>query len=125
MRVVVIGATGNVGTSVVEALAGEPDVTSIVGVARRRPPDDVGSHDGRVTWRVADIMVDDLVPVLHRADAVVHLAWAIQPSHDERALWRTNVHGTVRVLEAAAAARVPAVVYASSVGAYSPGPKDR
>ena len=33
--------------------------------------------------------------------------------------------GSRRVFSAAAAAGVPALVYASSVGAYSPGPKDR
>ena len=35
MRIVVTGATGNVGTSVVQALAQDPDVTEIVGVARQ------------------------------------------------------------------------------------------
>jgi UDP-glucose 4-epimerase len=36
----------------------------------------------------------------------------------------TNVEGTGAVLRAVAMARVPSLVYASSVGAYSPGPKD-
>ena len=35
MRVVVTGASGNVGTSVLEALAEEPAVKEIVGIARR------------------------------------------------------------------------------------------
>ena len=37
--------------------------------------------------------------------------------------WRTNALGSIRVFRAAAEAKVPALVYASSVGAYSPGPK--
>jgi nucleoside-diphosphate-sugar epimerase len=36
-----------------------------------------------------------------------------------------NVEGSRRVFRAVAEANVPALVYASSVGAYSPGPKDR
>lgn len=36
MRVVITGATGNVGTSLVERLAGDDTVTEIVGVARRK-----------------------------------------------------------------------------------------
>src|SRR5690606_13832982 len=37
VRVVVTGATGNVGTSVLDALAMDPNVREIVGVARRLP----------------------------------------------------------------------------------------
>ncbi len=37
MRVVVIGATGNVGTSLLGALGREERVTSILGLARRLP----------------------------------------------------------------------------------------
>jgi nucleoside-diphosphate-sugar epimerase len=55
----------------------------------------------------------------------VHLAWRIQPSHDLAALARVNIAGSARVFQAVADAGVPALVYASSVGAYSPGPNDR
>ena len=37
MRVVITGATGNVGTSLLRALVHETAVESIVGLARRRP----------------------------------------------------------------------------------------
>ena len=57
--------------------------------------------------------------------AVVHLAWLIQPSRDESTLRAVNDDGSRRVFEAVAAAGVPKLVYASSVGAYSEGPKDR
>ncbi len=59
------------------------------------------------------------------ADAVVHLAWLLQPNHDERELYRVNVTGTRNVLAAAAAAGVAHLVYSSSIGAYSQGPKSR
>ncbi|MFI6798651.1 NAD-dependent epimerase/dehydratase family protein [Streptosporangium canum] len=121
MRVVVVGATGNVGTSVVSALASDQNVTSVVGLARRLPdwrPD-------RTTWHAVDIGTGDLEPYLAGADAVVHLAWLFQPTRDPVTTWRTNVLGSTRVFEAAARHDVPVVVHASSVGAYSPGPKDR
>ena len=116
-----VGATGNVGTAVMEALSADPAVESLVGLSRRGAGVDVG----KVEWRAADVTGDDLGRHFTGADAVVHLAWLIQPSRNETVTWRTNVEGTSRVLAAAAAASVPAVVIASSVGAYSPGPKDR
>jgi nucleoside-diphosphate-sugar epimerase len=121
MRVVVVGATGNVGTSLLYALSGDPEISSVLGVARRVPDLDLP----KVTWTAAHIARDDLAPVFRGADAVVHLAWLIQPSRDEWVLYATNVTGSRRVFDGVARAGVPALVYASSVGAYSPGPKDR
>jgi len=121
MRVVVTGASGNVGTSVLEALGAEPQVKEIVGIARRVPEVEMP----KVEWVGADVVSDELEPIFDGADAVVHLAWAIQPSRDESVTERINVEGSRRVFEATAAAKVPALVHASSVGAYSPGPKQR
>ena len=121
MRVVVTGASGNVGTSVLEALGEEPKVKEIVGIARRVPEVEMP----KVEWVGADILEVALAPFFEGADAVIHLAWAIQPSRDEATTERINVEGSRRVFDATAAAKVPALVYASSVGAYSPGPKER
>ena len=121
MRVVVVGASGNVGTSVLRSLAAEPSVDSILGVARRIPTGTF-SH---TEWRQADIARTPLRPLFQDADAVVHLAWLIQPGRDKQQLHDVNVEGSARLFRAAAAARVPRLVYASSIGAYAPGPKDR
>lgn len=120
-RVVVVGATGNVGTSVLAALREDDAVEEVVGVARRLP----SAQLPKTTWVAGDVEHSDLVSIFRGADCVVHLAWAIQPSHDLGALRRTNVVGSTRVFRAVADADVPSLVYASSVGAYSPGPKER
>jgi UDP-glucose 4-epimerase len=118
VRIVVTGATGNVGSAVVSRLSADPAVASIVGVARRRPDWQLP----KVEWVAADISRDDIAAVVAGADAVVHLAWLIQPSRDPRAMWATNVVGTRRVIDGVARAGVPVLVAASSVGAYSPAP---
>lgn len=119
-RVVVVGATGNVGTAVLRRLTAEPDV-QVVGVARRLPDAHSAPYDGAL-WHAVDVgapdAVDQLAAVFRGADAVVHLAWALQPTHDIPVQYRTNVVGTANVLEAVARADVPQVVVASSVGAY-------
>ena len=121
MRIVVVGGSGNHGSSLLRRLSADAAVTSIVGVARRRPAWSLP----KVSWVTADVSKVDLDPVFAGADAVVHLAWLIQPSRVEALTHATNVEGSARVFEAVARAGVPALVYASSIGAYSPGPKDR
>ncbi len=121
MRIVVTGATGNVGTSLVRALAADERVQEIVAIARRRPAGSLG----KVAGVQADIVDAPLEAIFAGADAVIHLAWLIQPSRDERVTHSVNVDGSRRVFEAAAAAGVGTLVHASSIGAYSPGPKDR
>ncbi|MFE3285970.1 NAD-dependent epimerase/dehydratase family protein, partial [Streptomyces sp. NPDC059233] len=121
-HVVVVGATGNVGTSVVRALAADPSVGSVLGLARRLPD----WRPAKTRWRAVDIEPGgaDLTHHFDGADAVIHLAWKFRPTHDPAETWRTNVLGSIRVFDAVVAAGVPALVYASSVGTYSPGPKD-
>ena len=121
MRIVVVGATGNIGTSVLRSLADEREVESVLGLARRLP----GLTVSKVEWGSADVVSDDLAPHFRGADAVVLLAWIIQPSRDLNKQWMVNVEGSMRVARAVKEAGVPSLLYASSVGAYSPGPKDR
>jgi UDP-glucose 4-epimerase len=121
MRVVVTGASGNTGTSLLQALAEEPSVDSIVGVARRTP----AAIFPKTQWVQADVSTSELTPIFTGADVVVHLAWLIQPSRNLTALAMTNVTGSERVFRAVGDAGVPSLIYASSIGAYSAGPQDR
>ncbi len=96
----------------------------LVGVCRR-PPGPVAPYDV-ATWHPLDLAVDnaegELTDVFRGADAVVHLAWGFQPSHDVAYLERVDVHGTRAVVGAAQRAGVAHLVHMSSLGAYSPGP---
>jgi len=115
-----VGATGNVGTSVIDALASDDRITEITGIARRLPE----WRPSKTRFVAADVATDSLSHHFDGADAVVHLAWLFQPTHQPTFTWRNNVLGSIRVFDAVAAASVPALVYASSIGAYSPGPAD-
>lgn len=127
MRVAVIGATGNVGTAVLRALGARDEVSSVLGIARRLPDRSAAPYAG-CEWRSIDIgaavepadAVDALTRAFDGVDAVVHLAWLIQPNSDRALLRRVNVDGTAHVARAVVAAGVPHLVVASSVGAYSP-----
>lgn len=127
MRIVVVGASGNAGTALLRRLRREPGL-DLVGVARRLPGPDAGEPYDLIEWHSSDIgapgAADELVEIFSGSGVVVHLAWQIQPSHHQRVLHRTNVGGSRAVLDAVLRAGVPALVYASSVGTYAPGPKD-
>lgn len=121
MRIVITGASGNVGSALIRrlALSGQHDV---VGVVRRRP-DDGAPFEG-VEWATLDLSREDagaaLVAACVGATAIVHLAWGFQPTHRKDYLAELGVGGTRRVIHAASVARVPHQVHMSSVGAYSP-----
>lgn len=125
MRIVVTGASGNVGTALLRALAEDPAGRhEIVGICRRTPPA-VPPYAG-VQWISTDLAETASTPVLESAfagaDAVVHLAWQIQPSYNREQLLRTNQGGSRRVIDAVVAQRVPHLVHMSSVGTYAPAP---
>lgn len=121
MRIVITGASGNVGSALVRRLA-EDGEHELVGVVRRPP----GGDDPlpAMEWVAVDLTDEADTPALHAAceaaDAVVHLAWGFQPSHREDHLRELGVGGTGRVIDAVVSTGVPHLVHMSSVGAYSP-----
>jgi UDP-glucose 4-epimerase len=121
MRIVITGASGNVGSALLRRLTGSGE-HDLVGVARRRPEN--VEPFASVEWVGLDLSRDDdrgaLRAAFTGADVVVHLAWGFQPTHREDYLAELGVGGTRRVIEAVTGAGVRHLVHMSSVGAYSP-----
>ena len=76
------------------------------------------------TFRRMDITDPALVGWVRetRPDMVVHLAFIVEPIHDEERMRRTNVEGTRNVLRAVREARVPQLLVMSSATAYGAWP---
>lgn len=120
-RIAVTGASGNVGTALLRAVA-DADY-EVVGIARRQAsPQDVYRH---VEWHQLDVADNDaeakLRNIFRDVDCVVHLAWGFQPTRNARYLYEVGIRGTSAVLGAADGAGVPHMVHMSSLGAYAPG----
>ncbi|MGZ4582800.1 MAG: NAD-dependent epimerase/dehydratase family protein [Mycobacterium sp.] len=122
-RIVITGASGNVGTALLRRLAESGDDYDIVGITRRQPPQE-GIY-GCASWHQADLAEPGVEIKLHEvfrgAACVVHLAWGFQPTRNTRYLDAVALNGSGAVLSAAHEAKVPHLVHMSSVGAYAPG----
>ncbi len=116
MKALVTGATGYVGTHVVEALRRRGDAVRITAreAARAGALERLGCE-----VRLADFATVDaaaLVPMAEGMDVVFHLVSAMYGSHER--FERIDVQGTRHMLEAAIRARVPRFVYVSTLASY-------
>lgn len=119
MRIVVTGASGNVGTALLRCLRDDGG-WQVTGVARRPPDPTEPAY--QVEWLACDLGAPEaprmLADALAGADAVVHLAWSINPTSDEPPMDHTNLTGSDQLLAAVAKAGVRHIVCASSCAAY-------
>ena len=116
LTVAITGPTGDIGRSLLRALERSPKVGRIVAMARR-PFDPTQAGLRKTEYRQGDVLDRDaLAALFDGADVVVHLAFIIMGGRKETE--SINLKGTRNVFEAAVAAGVRRIVYASSVAAY-------
>lgn len=114
MRVLVTGATGFVGQSVVKAL--KHANAYVVAVGR-----DLSTSDADVSVSVPDYCAQGVwQKSLSGCDIAIHLAARVHVMHDVAenpldAFLAVNLHGTVNLAEAAAKAGIKRFVYVSSI----------
>lgn len=127
--VLVTGAAGYIGRSLVAALAEETQLHPVTALDLRPVPE----HDRlpAVTYVTADICAADLAELFrrHRPRCVVHLASVVAAGGDPQRDYDIDVGGTQNVLHACQAAGVRHVVVTSSGAAYgyhadNPAPLD-
>lgn len=116
LTVAVTGPTGDLGLSVVDALERSRAIKRVIGMARR-PFDPAEQGWKKTEYRQGDVQdAGSVADTVKGADVVVHLAFSVMGEGDRtRAI---NVDGSRTVFEAATAAGVERLCYASSVAAY-------
>jgi nucleoside-diphosphate-sugar epimerase len=113
--VAITGASGNLGSVLVERLIADSSIERIIAIDRRAPE----QMADKVEFTEADVRDPDLHDAFAGCDAVVHLAYIVERgSRDRDTVQQVNVGGTKNVCEAAVRAGVEQIVYASSIAAY-------
>jgi UDP-glucose 4-epimerase len=121
MRYLITGGSGYIGTRLVALLAAREDTESVV-ICDTRPP---AGYRPRTRYERLDVRDRQAVRSAlerERPDALVHLAFLLDPIHDEALMYDVDVNGTHNVLEAAAAAGIGQVLVTSSTAAYGAFP---
>ncbi len=119
MKVFVTGGTGFIGGEVVRQLRARGDAV----VCLVRNPDK-GHKLAELGCTLVSGDLTDAVAIrggMEGCDAAIHAAAIYEvgiPASQHPAMWEANVAGTERVLTAALEARVPKVVYVSTVGVF-------
>ncbi len=116
--VAVTGAAGYIGARLIEVLAADDGVGRVIGFDVVEPaclPEGVG-------FERLDVRNPGLEHRLAGVDAVIHLAFIMDPIRDEREMRDANVNGSHNVFRCAARAGVRKVVYTSSATVYGAHP---
>jgi UDP-glucose 4-epimerase len=122
MRYLITGGSGYIGTRLVELLARREDTERIV-IADVVPPK--GGYRPKTEFEQVDVRDRGAVhSALKRAnpDVLVHLAFILNPVHDEGFMYDVDVNGTHNVLEAAAENGIGQVLVTTSAVAYGAFP---
>jgi UDP-glucose 4-epimerase len=117
--IAITGVGGLVGRRLVAALEGHAGVDRIVGLDLRAP---TGLTASKLAFRQTDVRDPSIGDALRGVDVLVHLAFQMDPIHDEDAMRSVNVDGSRNTIEAAEREGVRRIVYLSSVLAYGAHP---
>ncbi len=120
MKVAITGAAGYFGQRITERLEGNEACDKIVGISRRKFEHSFKKLD----YYRMDVRSEELKQLFgkYEIDAVVHLAFVVNPIHDAKEMNSIDVEGARNVLEAAKQAGVKKVIMTSSTMVYGAWP---
>jgi UDP-glucose 4-epimerase len=121
MRYVITGGSGYIGSRLVDLLERRDDTEKIV-ICDVAAPKGYRPHTEYERLDVRDRAAVRSVLERVRPDVLVHLAFILNPSHDEKFAYDVDVNGTHNVLEAASAAGTRQVLVTTSGVAYGAFP---
>jgi UDP-glucose 4-epimerase len=121
VRYLITGGSGYIGGRLIDELSGREETELIVDVdvkppSRRWPKTEFVKGDVRDRAAIQSLLER------HEIDALVHLAFILNPIRDEAMMYDVDVNGTQAVLRAASTAGTKQVLVTSSATAYGAFP---
>jgi UDP-glucose 4-epimerase len=119
MKYLITGGSGYIGSRLTELLI-QDEANEVLNLDIRAP----AVPRSRTRFVHMDIRDPGIARLIadERPDALVHLAFVLNPIRDERTMYDIDVNGTANVLEAASRAGVSHLLVASSTTAYGAWP---
>jgi len=120
MKVAITGVAGYFGRKIMERLESNDEIEKVVGISRRKYDHSFTKLD----YHRMDVRSSELGELFSRneIDAVVHLAFALNPTHNKKEMNSIDIEGTENVLEASRQAGVKKFIMTSSTTAYGTWP---
>ncbi|HDN50858.1 MAG TPA: SDR family oxidoreductase [Thermoplasmatales archaeon] len=120
MKVAITGAAGYIGRKVVERLDENDACEKILGISRR----EFTHRFKKLDYHPMDVRSPRLKELFREygIDAVIHLAFVVNPIHNEQEMHSIDIEGTKNVLDAAAYAGVKRIIVTSSTMVYGAWP---
>jgi UDP-glucose 4-epimerase len=121
VRYLITGGSGYIGGRLINELSTREE-TELIIVLDVRPPTRQWPKTEFVKGDVRDRVAIKRLMEKHEIEALVHLAFILNPIRDEAKMYDVDVNGTQAVLQAASDAGVEQVMATSSVAAYGAFP---
>ncbi|WIM87618.1 NAD-dependent epimerase/dehydratase family protein [Candidatus Mycobacterium wuenschmannii] len=112
-RLAITGATGDFGRAVLSWACGCDDIAEVTALGRRP----TGLHHNKVREQFLDLSGDVDLESVRGYDALIHLAYCVEESHDKRWAHRVNVAATRALLAQAREVGIGQLVLTSSANA--------
>ncbi len=120
LRIAVTGASGYIAGRLISRLQESDRVQTILATDIRPPPAPYSRKVKFVHWDVTEPRPD--IFAAHEINAVVHLAYILNPGRSPAHARRVNVTGTDNVLQACETSEVRHILYLSSASVYGAHP---
>lgn len=121
MRYLITGGSGYIGGRLTEVLSAREETEKIIDVDVKAPP----TAYPKTEFVKADVRDGNAIRQLlerHEVDALIHLAFILNPIRDEAMMYDVDVNGTQATLRAASEAGTQQVMVTTSATAYGAFP---